>query len=167
MGADTVLPQLTGEGGVALPGRSGPDLTGLAVFTVDAEGRVGSWSVTAELLFAQPADRAVGRHVADVLPAGEGQRDLIAAALAEADAGRTWAGSLPTSPGAAGRGTGPVALHCEPLAGPGSGALVIARQLSAQVDVDDMNPGTKVSIVHSPLRPVRAETDPAVRLTAI
>ncbi len=163
MGADTVLPQLTGEGGAALPGRGEPDLTGLAVFTVDAEGQVASWSVTAEQLFGQPADSAVGRPVADVLPAGEGQRDLIAAALAEAGAGRTWSGSLPTAPAAAGRGTGPAALHCEPLAGPGSGALVIARQLSARPGPDLLREAaTRIGTTLDLARTAREFTEVAV-----
>ena len=163
MGADTVLPQLTGEGGAALPGRGEPDLTGLAVFTVDAEGQVASWSVTAEQLFGRPADSAVGRPVADVLPAGEGQRDLIAAALAEAGAGRTWSGSLPTAPAAAGRGTGPAALHCEPLAGPGSGALVIARQLSARPGPDLLREAaTRIGTTLDLARTAREFTEVAV-----
>ena len=158
MGADTVLSQLAGEGGAATPGRRGPDLTGLAVFTVDTEGRVASWSVTAERLFARPADLAAGRHVADVLPAGEGQRDLIAVALAEADAGQTWSGSLP---GAA--GTGPVAVHCEPLAGPGSGAMVIARQLPGRPGPDLLREAaTRIGTTLDLARTAREFTEVAV-----
>ena len=163
MDADTVLSQLTGEGGAALPGGRGPDLTGLAVFTVDAGGRVASWSVTAELLFAQPADRAAGRHVADVLPAGDGQRDLLAAALAEADAGRTWSGTLPAAPGVAGSGTGPVALHWEPLAGPGSGALVIARRVGARPGPDLLREAaTRIGTTLDLVRTAREFTEVAV-----
>jgi hypothetical protein len=58
---------------------------------------------------------------------GPGQRQLAGEALAELAAGRTWTATLAMS--FAG-GSGPVAVRCEPLAGPGSGALVIARDAS-------------------------------------
>ena len=43
--------------------------------------------------------------------------------LAEVAAGRAWAGTLTTA------GSGPAAVRCEPLAGPGSGALVTVQHV--------------------------------------
>lgn len=43
----------------------------------------------------------------------------------------------------------------------------LARQLKARVDVDDMNPGTKVSIVHTPVAPVIIDVDPSVEEEAV
>jgi hypothetical protein len=60
-----------GEGG--LPRRREPDLAGLATFTLDPEGRVTSWSVTATRLFGHPAAAMAGRDVCDVLLTGPGR----------------------------------------------------------------------------------------------
>jgi two-component sensor histidine kinase len=57
-----------------------------------------------------------------------------------------------------------------PSAASGLGTSIIqalARQLSARVDVDDMNPGTKVSLVHTPIAPVIIEVDPSVKEKAV
>ena len=43
----------------------------------------------------------------------------------------------------------------------------LARQLKARVDVDDMNPGTKVSLVHTPIAPVLIDVDPSVKEEAV
>jgi GAF domain-containing protein len=119
IGADAVLPQTAGDGG---PARRGPDLAGLAVFTLDPAGRVTSWSVTAARLFGRVAREVTGCDVCDVLLTGAGQRQLVREALAEVAAGRTWAATLPV---ATSSGDGQIAMHWEPLAG---GALVIARR---------------------------------------
>jgi stage II sporulation SpoE-like protein/PAS domain-containing protein/GAF domain-containing protein len=108
-----------------LPERRGPDLAGLAVFTLDPAGRVASWSVTAARLFGREASEAAGRDICDVLMGGAGQRELMSQALAEVAMGRNWAATLPMPTG----GDGQVAVHCEPLAGAGGGALVIARRV--------------------------------------
>ncbi len=105
----------------------GPDLADLAVFTLDPAGQVGSWSVTAARLFGRAAAEIAGHDVCEVLLTGPGQRDQIRAALAEVAAGRIWAGTF-TMP--ARNGGGQVALQCEPLAGAGSGTLVLARRAS-------------------------------------
>ena len=68
-----------------------------------------------------------------MLLAGPGQRDQFRAALAEVAAGRVWAGTF-TVPTAG--GDGQVALHCEPLAGVGSGILVLARRASPRSGSD-------------------------------
>jgi len=107
-----------------LPRRRGPDLAGLAAFTLDSRGRVASWPEAAARLFGRPAQAVTGLDVREVLMTGPGQRELASEALAEVAAGRAWAATLTMS--FAG-GSGPVAVRCEPLAGPGSGALVIAR----------------------------------------
>jgi Stage II sporulation protein E (SpoIIE)/GAF domain len=120
-----VHPQVAGDDDrSALPRRREPDLTGLAAFTLDPEGLVTTWSVTATALFGYPADVVVGHHVCDVLMTGPGQRDLVGHALAEAAVGRVWtttvAGGL--------LGEGRFSIRCEPLAGPGNGSLVIAQR---------------------------------------
>ncbi|HUY52802.1 MAG TPA: GAF domain-containing protein [Streptosporangiaceae bacterium] len=124
IGADAVISQVAGDDGAPPPGRRGPDLAGLAVFTLDPAGRVGSWSVTAERLFGRPASEVAGRDVCEVLLAGGGQRGLVGQGLAEVAAGRIWAATLVM---ATGGGDDRVSMHWEPLAGPGSGVLVIAR----------------------------------------
>jgi len=88
---------------------------------------VTAWPVTAARLFGHPASAVTGQDVRDVLMTGPGQRQLAGEALAELAAGRSWTATLAMS--FAG-GSGPVAVRCEPLAGPGSGALVIARDAS-------------------------------------
>ncbi|MEP7024264.1 MAG: PAS domain-containing protein, partial [Actinomycetota bacterium] len=108
----------------ALPRRREPDLAGFATFAVDAQGMLTAWSVTAAQLFGQQAHTVIGHDVCDVLLTGPGQRQLVSHALAEVAAGRVWfstvaGGSL---------GEGRFAIRCEPAAGPGSGALVIAQR---------------------------------------
>jgi serine phosphatase RsbU (regulator of sigma subunit) len=116
---------IAGDSKPALPWRHGPDLAGLAAFTLDSRGRVDSWPVAAARLFGRPAQAVTGQDLRDVLMTGPGQRELAGEALAEVAAGRVWTATLAMS--FAGGG-GPVAVRCEPLDGPGSGALVIAWQ---------------------------------------
>jgi hypothetical protein len=54
VGRVSVESQAARDGEAALPRRREPDLTGLATFTLDAAGRVTSWSVTAEAVFGLP-----------------------------------------------------------------------------------------------------------------
>src|SRR6266571_6428684 len=106
-----------------------PELAGLASFTLDTEGLVATWSMTAKRLFGQPASAAAGRPLCDVLMARPQQGQLLQLALAEVAAGRTWCGTMAIS--VAG-GVKDVTLCCEPLTGPGAGTLVIARLASPQ-----------------------------------
>jgi hypothetical protein len=122
--------QIAGDGTHGLPRRRGPDLTGLATFTLDSQGWVASWSATATRLFGHAAQAIVGHDVCDVLMTGPGQRQLVHEALAEVGAGRTWTATLAM---AFAGGGGPVAIRCEPLAGPGTGALVIAQSASTPI----------------------------------
>lgn len=117
-----------GDGKPALPRRREPDLTGLASFTLDPQGRIVSWSVTATQLFGHQAHAVAGHHVCDVLMTSPGQRQLVAHALAEVAAGRIWTATV-----AGGElGEGRFAIRYEPLAGLGGGALVIAQHVSPQ-----------------------------------
>jgi hypothetical protein len=154
-----VLSRFTGAD-AGVPPRRGPQR---AVFTLDARGCVTSWSVTAQQMAGRSAIAAVGRHISDVLPVSERQRELLSAALAEATAGRTWSGTLATppggseaapAPGADGAGAGgarvdgagaggarvdeavQVSLHCEPLAEPPGGVLVITGPLPGRPGPD-------------------------------
>jgi hypothetical protein len=111
-----------GEGEPVPSSQGDLGLAGLAAFTLDDRGQVASWPVAAATLFGLPADTVAGRDVGDVLLAGRDHRELVDQALAEIAAGRSWTTTLP----AALAGGGPVTLRCEPLAGPGSGALVTA-----------------------------------------
>jgi serine phosphatase RsbU (regulator of sigma subunit) len=122
--------QVAGDGTPGLPRRRGPDLTGLATFTLDSRGRVASWLATATRLFGHPAHAVVGHDVCDVLMTGPGQRQLVHEALAEVAAGRVWTATLAM---AFAGGGGPVAIRCEPLAGPDTGALVIAQSASTHI----------------------------------
>ena len=121
---------MTGDRGSALPRRRGPDLAGMAAFTLDSGGRVASWPVSAERLFGHPAAMVTGRDVCDVLMTGPGQRELAGEALAEVAAGRVWTATM--SMAFAG-GSGPVAMRWEPLGGPEAGVLVIGQHVSPGV----------------------------------
>ena len=121
---------MTGDRGSALPRRRGPDLAGMAAFTLDSGGRVASWPVSAERLFGHPASAVAGRDVCDVLMTGPGQRELAGEALAEVAAGRVWTATM--SMAFAG-GSGPVAVRWEPLGGPDAGVLVIGQHVSPGV----------------------------------
>jgi serine phosphatase RsbU (regulator of sigma subunit) len=105
----------------------GPGLAGLAAFTLDSGGRVAAWPEAAARLFGRPAQAVTGQDVRDVLLVGPGQRELAGEALAEVAAGRPWTATLAMQLAC---GTRPVAVRCEPLDGPGSGALVTARDAS-------------------------------------
>jgi hypothetical protein len=119
--------QIAGDGKPALPRRHEPDLAGLATFTLDPQGLIASWSVTATRLFGYPGPEVTGKHVCDVLMTSPGQRQLVDHALAEVAAGRVW-----TATAAGGNlGEGRFAMRCEPLAGLGGG-LVIVQQVSPQ-----------------------------------
>jgi hypothetical protein len=120
-----VHPQVAGhDDSTTLPRRREPDLTGLAAFTLDPQGLVTTWSVTATALFGYPANSIVGQHVCDVLMTGPGQRDLVRHALAEVEAGRVWTATV-----AGGLlGEGRFSIRWEPRAGPGDGSLVITQR---------------------------------------
>ncbi len=121
--------QIAREGESAAARPRGTDLAGLASFTLDPEGLVASWSMTAARLFGQPAAAVIGRAVRDVLTTESGQRQLLRHALAEAAAGRMWTGTMTVAVAAGARD---VTIRCEPLAGAGAGSLVIAQLASRQ-----------------------------------
>ena len=108
---------MTGDGLLGLPRRREPDLSGLATIALDTAGRVVSWSVTAMALFGYSAREVAGRHVCDVLLTGPGQRELVAAALAEVASGHVHTATV----AGGSLGEGRFALRWEPLAGPGEG----------------------------------------------
>jgi len=85
-------------------------------------GCVACWPAPAAELFGLAAGTVTGRDLRDVL-AGFGQRELAGRALVEVAAGRPWTGMLDMAIA----GGGSVAIRCDPLAGPGSGALVTAQ----------------------------------------
>jgi hypothetical protein len=121
VGRVSVESQAARDGEAALPRRREPDLAGLATFTLDAAGRVTSWSATAEAVFGLSAAAVSGHDVAEVLFTGPGQRELVDQALAE-----TAAGQIRSATVAGGRlGEGRFAMRWEPL---GDGALVIAAR---------------------------------------
>jgi serine phosphatase RsbU (regulator of sigma subunit) len=121
--AAPVESQTAGEGEPAEPGPRSPGLVGFAGFTLDCRGRVACWPAAAADLFGLAAGAVAGRDMRDVLLAGPGQRELADLALGEVAAGRPWTGTLAMAVA----GGGPVAVCCDPLAGPGSGALVTVR----------------------------------------
>jgi serine phosphatase RsbU (regulator of sigma subunit) len=120
--------QTAGEGEPAGPGARGRDLAGFAGFTLDSRGRVACWPPAAAELFGLAAAVVTGRDMRDVLLAGPGQRELADRALGEVAAGRSWTGTLAMAVA----GGGPAAVRCDPLAGPGSGALVTVQHASPQ-----------------------------------
>src|SRR5580698_5420919 len=108
----------------ALPRRHEPDLADLAAFTLDSDGQITSWPVTAGRMFGHQAAAVAGRHICDVLMTGPGQRDLVNRALAEVAAGR---GHTTTVAGGS-LGAGRFAVRWEPLEGVSSGSLVLAQR---------------------------------------
>jgi serine phosphatase RsbU (regulator of sigma subunit) len=108
----------------ALPRRHEPDLADLAAFTLDSDGQITSWPVTAGRMFGHQADAVAGQHICDVLMTGPGQRDLVNRAMAEVAAGRVHTATV------AGGSLGPgrFAVRWEPLDGASSGALVLAQR---------------------------------------
>ena len=71
------------------------------------------------------ADEVTGRDIWPLLLARAERQGRIRRGLAEAAAGRAWSGSVTLTMGCGG---GQLAVHCEPLAGPGGGTLVIAQR---------------------------------------
>ena len=112
----------TGENG--LPRRHEPDLADLAMFILDSEGMITTWSVTATRLFGHPAGAVAGKDVCDVLLTGPGQRDLVSRAMAEVAAGRVYTATV----AGGSLGEGRFAVRWEPLDGHGGGAVVIVQR---------------------------------------
>jgi serine phosphatase RsbU (regulator of sigma subunit) len=127
-----VEPHIAGVGLSAPPGPPeppeprGPDLAGLATFTLDAQGRVATWTVAAARLFGCTARAIVGQDMCEALLPGTGHAQLLRQALGEARAGRVWTATLSLALA----GGGSVALRCEPMADPRAGALMIAQRLA-------------------------------------
>jgi serine phosphatase RsbU (regulator of sigma subunit) len=119
-----VVSETARNGEVALPRRRDPDLADLAAFTLDSDGRITSWPVTATRMFGHHARAVAGKHLCDVLMTGPGQRDLVNRALAEVTAGRVHTATV------AGGSLGPgrFAVRWEPLDGLSGGTLVIAQR---------------------------------------
>jgi hypothetical protein len=123
-----VEPHVAGVGLSAPPGPRSPDLAGLATFTLDAQGRVATWTVAAARLFGCTARAIVGQDACEALMPGKGHAQLLRQALGEARAGRVWTATLSLALA----GGGAVALRCEPMAEPGTGALMIAQRVPRQ-----------------------------------
>ena len=90
--------QIAGGGEPVGSHLAGPDLAGLAAFTLDSRGRVASWPLAAAKLFGLAAGAAAGRDVRDVLLADPGQRALVDQVLAEVASGRVEANRTTSSP---------------------------------------------------------------------
>jgi hypothetical protein len=112
-----------GEDRPALPRRREPDLSGLAMFTMDSAGRLTSWSPTAAGMFGHQADAVIGRHLSEVLLTGPGQDSLVERALAEVAEGRVWS----TTVAGGSLGEGRFAVRCEPDGGQGGVLVLIER----------------------------------------
>jgi Stage II sporulation protein E (SpoIIE)/GAF domain len=111
-----------GENG--LPRRREPDLADLAMFILDSEGRITTWSVTASRLFGHSASAVAGKDVCEVLLTGPGQRDLVGRAMNEVAAGRVHTATV----AGGSLGEGRFAVRWEPLDGQGGGAVVIVQR---------------------------------------
>jgi Stage II sporulation protein E (SpoIIE)/GAF domain len=112
------------NGEKGLPRRHEPDLADLAMFILDSEGRITTWSVTATRLFGHPAGAVAGKDVCDVLLSGPGQRVLVSRAMAEVAAGRVHTATV----AGGSLGEGRFAIRWEPLDGHGGGAVVIVQR---------------------------------------
>ena len=111
-----------GENG--LPRRHEPDLADLAMFILDSDGRITTWSVTASRLFGHSASAVAGKDVCEVLMTGPGQRDLVGRAMTEVAAGRVHTATV----AGGSLGEGRFAVRWEPLNGQGGGAAVIVQR---------------------------------------
>jgi serine phosphatase RsbU (regulator of sigma subunit) len=132
------LPEPSGSAGPPVP--RGPDLAGLATFTLDAQGRVATWTVAAARLFGCTARAIVGQDVCTALLRGPRHGALLAQAVGEARAGRVWTATLSMALA----GGGAVALRCEPMADPRAGALMIAQRVP--------RPGSQVLLTEAATR---------------
>ena len=112
-----------GDDRPALPRRREPDLSGLAMFTMDSAGRLTSWSLTAAQMFGREAAAVVGRHLSEVLLTGPGQDSLVERALAEVASGRAWT----TTVAGGSLGEGRFAVRCEPDGSQGGVLVLIER----------------------------------------
>jgi GAF domain-containing protein len=110
-----------GENG--LPRRHEPDLADLAMFIMDSEARITTWSVTATRLFGRPAGAVAGKDVCDVLLTGPGQRDLVSRAMAEVAAGRVHTATV----AGGSLGEGRFAVRWEPLDRQGGAVVIVQR----------------------------------------
>ncbi len=108
----------------ALPRRHEPDLADLTAFTLDLDGRITSWPVTATRMFGHEARAATGKDICEVLLTGPGQRGLVSRALAEVAAGRVHTATVAGGSLGAGR----FAIRWEPLDAQSGGTLVIAQR---------------------------------------
>jgi serine phosphatase RsbU (regulator of sigma subunit) len=113
------------NGAAPLPRRREHDLARLATFTLDSEGRLTSWSVTATEMFGLDAAEVTGQHVGDVLMTGPGQREVMGQALAEAAGGQVHTATV----AGGSLGEGRFVIRCEPLAALGGGVLVIVQRI--------------------------------------
>jgi len=120
-----VVSQLADDGGSLEQLWHGPDLHGLAVFTASTAGVITSWSVTAARLFGHQPDEVVGKDIRDVLMTEPDQQRFVEQGLIAVADGQVWSGTVPVC---AANGSCQINVHCEPLAGPDSGALVIAQR---------------------------------------
>jgi hypothetical protein len=123
-GAEVVVSETARNVESALPRRHEPDLADLAAFTLDSDGQITSWPVTAGRMFGHQAAAVAGQHICDVLMTGPGQRDLVNRALAEVAAGQVH--TITVAGGSLGPGR--FAVRWEPLDGVRSGALVLAQR---------------------------------------
>jgi serine phosphatase RsbU (regulator of sigma subunit) len=151
--------QIAGEDEPVASGARGPGPAGLAAFTLDSRGRVACWPAAAAELFGLVAGTVTGRDLRDVLLAGPGQRELVGRALAEVATGRPWTGTLAMAVA----GGGPVTVRCDPLAGPGSGALVTAQRALPQPGPDWLSEAAaRIGSTLDLTRTAREVTDVAV-----
>jgi serine phosphatase RsbU (regulator of sigma subunit) len=123
-GAEAVVSETARNVESALPRRHEPDLADIAALTLDSDGQITSWPVTAGRMFGHQAGAVAGQHICDVLMTGPGQRDLVNRALAEVAAGRVH--TITVAGGSLGPGR--FAVRWEPLEGVSSGALVLAQR---------------------------------------
>lgn len=99
------------------------------IFGADRELRISSWNRAAELLFGRPAEQAVGRPVADLIPSDRlGELPAVTSRIAAAETVRGWETEGLRSDGS----TVPIELTVSPLRderGRVSGGATIVRDI--------------------------------------
>ncbi|GAA1504259.1 hypothetical protein GCM10009677_40520 [Sphaerisporangium rubeum] len=144
-------------GGLRRPRPWAPHLSGVAAVLLDEEGRVTQWGGAAAWLFARPPERAVGRHLAELLPGA--RAETVLRAVADAVGGTPGSDLLQVESGD-GRAR-EIAFTWEPLHRPGPwGAVLVTAAATAQAR-ETAGPGAeRLALLHELSTRAGATLDP-------
>ncbi|MFC6083906.1 SpoIIE family protein phosphatase [Sphaerisporangium aureirubrum] len=135
-----------------------PHLSGVAALLLDEEGRVTQWGGAAARLFGRPAERAVGRHLVDLLPGA--RAETVLRAVTDAASGVPRSDLLFVESGDGLRRE--LAFTWEPLTRPGpwGAVLVTAADAALARGVTDPTGGERLALLHELSSRVSSTLDP-------